>query len=93
MQTLEDFLEGNEYFVGNHVTLADMAFLGSVSTLIVSFTEKFTKYILCLNSNFLKHFGYNISNFKNVSAWYERCRSLPGKNLINVSWIKFINKF
>lgn len=37
LQTLENFLEGNEYFVGNHVTLADMAFLGSVSTLIVSF--------------------------------------------------------
>ena len=36
LNTLEGFLEGNDYFVGSHVTIADMAFLGSISTLIVS---------------------------------------------------------
>ena len=41
LNTLEGFLEGNDYFVGNHVTIADMAFLGSISTLIVSFLKFF----------------------------------------------------
>ena len=33
----QKFLEGHDYFVGNQLTLADMAFMGSLSTLIVSY--------------------------------------------------------
>lgn len=33
---LQKFLEGHDYFVGNQLTLADMAFMGSLSTLIVN---------------------------------------------------------
>jgi hypothetical protein len=33
----QNFLEGYEYFAGNHITIADLSYLASISTLIVSF--------------------------------------------------------
>lgn len=55
---LNTFLEGNDWVAGDKVTIADLAILSSLSTIV--------------------HVGANISGYKNVAAWYERCKKLPG---------------
>lgn len=55
---LEKFLENNEWFAGNSLTLADLAILSSLSSII--------------------HVGADLSKFKKLSSWYEKCKSLPG---------------
>lgn len=58
LSVMETFLEGNEFFVGNNVTIADFPFCASIAT--------------------LTNFGFDISSFGNVSAWYERMKELKG---------------
>lgn len=55
---LEEFLKGNEWMAGDQVTLADLAFLAIISTIV--------------------SFGADISGFRNLSCWLERCKVLPG---------------
>lgn len=59
VETLESFLEGQEWFSGNeNVSIADLAILAEFATIY--------------------HAGLDIANYPNLTAWYERCSSLPG---------------
>lgn len=59
LDTLEGFLDGQEWFSGNeNVSIADLAILAPFSALY--------------------HLGQDITGYPNLSAWYEKCSSLPG---------------
>lgn len=59
VETLEGFLEGQEWFSGNeNVSIADLSILSSFATLY--------------------HVGLDVTNYPNLSAWYERCAALQG---------------
>lgn len=55
---LNTFLECHSYVAGDHVTIADLSILASVSSLY--------------------HAGFSLSPYKNVAAWYERMKTVPG---------------
>lgn len=58
LNVMETFLEGHDFFVGNHLTIADFPFCASTAT--------------------LTNFGFDISGFENISAWYERMKDMKG---------------
>lgn len=58
LSIMETFLDGNEYFVGNQLTIADFPFCASIAT--------------------LTNFGFNISGFLKVDAWYKKMKGLKG---------------
>lgn len=59
IDTLESFLDGQEWFSGSeNVSIADLAILAVFATIY--------------------HVGLDITNFPNLTSWYERCSSLPG---------------
>lgn len=55
---LEKFLENCEWFAGDSLTLADLAILSSMSSIV--------------------HVGADLSKFKKLNSWYEKCKNLPG---------------
>lgn len=69
---LEEFLHGNDWIAGDHVTLADLACLALVTTIV--------------------SFGADIGNFKDLSAWLERCKQLPGYGE-NMEGVKLFTDF
>jgi glutathione S-transferase len=59
IQTLEELLEGQEWFSANeNPSLADLSILAGFSSIY--------------------HAGFDVGNYPNVAAWYERCSALPG---------------
>lgn len=73
---LQNFLEGYEYFAGHEITIADLSYLASMSTLIVRIQFKVST--LWIFGFLFKHFGFNISPWTNVNNWYRRMRDIPG---------------
>lgn len=73
----QNFLEGHDYFAGNMITIADLSYLASMSTLIVCHIRS-KIFVKWFNSFVLKHFGFNISPYKNVNNWYKRMKEIPG---------------
>lgn len=72
-------MEGHDYFVGDSLTIADLSYLASLSTLIVRFhSQRFHLEIKVLVSSFDQHFGFNIAPWRNVNNWYERMKEIPG---------------
>lgn len=47
----QNFLEGQDYFAGNQITIADLSYLASMSTLIVSFSSFILDESSLLNLN------------------------------------------
>jgi glutathione S-transferase len=45
LETLDGYLDGNDWVAGSNVTLADLAFLASVSTMAVGFYDKHLLYL------------------------------------------------
>lgn len=73
------FLEGNQYVAGgDSPTLADLSILVSVTTIVVGNEAKFDLRINSIFFFFAQNIGGDISKYKNIAAWYERCKSLPG---------------
>lgn len=82
---LETFLADGDYVAGTaEPTLADVFVLASLTSIVVSencralslqrFSESL-QYLLHLNK---QHAGADLSGYPKISAWYERCRTLPG---------------
>lgn len=58
LRLFESFLEGKQYFTGNHPTIVDISILST----FIMFQATFVNY----------------GEIPNVTAWYQRCHSLPG---------------
>jgi glutathione S-transferase len=80
------FPNGNEWIAGENVTVADFAYVATISTLIVSFyviftlkkkqcgqhsTEKSTKN----NIKLFQEMGASLENYPRLKAWFNRCKT------------------
>lgn len=61
----------------DHHSLADLSILATVSAIIVSSNFSLKNRQISNKSNF-QYCGFDISNLKNLSAWFKRCESIPG---------------
>lgn len=78
---LNTFLDGHKYVAGDQLTLADLSCLASVTSIDVSShrtssSRKQATYHDCFYIS--QNLGIDLSQFPNISEWYERCKSLPG---------------
>lgn len=75
-ELLDGFLNGSDWLAGDQVTLADLAILANITTIV--------------------SFGADISEYKKLSSWAERCKTLPGygENMEGVkTFTSFFKKF
>lgn len=78
MKSLNDFLEGKEYLVGNLLTIADISILPSVTSFAVSLAFFFLKMINLNSFETFQELGYNFAEYENVDKWSKKMVTLPG---------------
>lgn len=69
-------MEGQEYFAGKNLTIADISILASVSSFEVSFDFGYI-YESLNELIYFQECGYDLSPYPDLKKWYERLHSMP----------------
>lgn len=71
---MEKFLEGRKWFCGDNLTIADLAILASLSSIIVSFTFAYQIHDFNeIDINFSQHVGASLTDYPNLKRWFAQC--------------------